>query len=89
VRLVHCIKLGRDLPGLPAKPFPNELGQRLYDSVSQEAWGMWLQQSKLLINEGRLNLSSPESRQFLMEQCERYFFGPGMTLPPDYVPPTT
>ena len=85
-RLVQCIKMGRELPGLPAKPFPNELGQRLYDQVSMEGWGQWIQQSKMLVNEYRLNLSLPEARTFLMEQCEKFFFGTGGTPPPDFVP---
>jgi Fe-S cluster biosynthesis and repair protein YggX len=85
-RQVLCVKLGRELPGLPARPFPNELGQRLYDRVSMEAWGLWLQQSKMLVNEYRLNLSLPEAREFLMAQCDRFFFGEGGTPPPDYVP---
>ena len=85
-RRVLCVKLGRELQGLPFKPFANELGQRIYDQVSQEAWGQWLDQSKMLVNEYRLNLSLAESRSFLMEQCEKFFFGPGAAPPPDYVP---
>jgi Fe-S cluster biosynthesis and repair protein YggX len=84
--MVHCIKLGRELPGLPARPFPNELGQRVYDHVSQQAWAMWIEQSKMLVNENRLNLSQPEARAFLVEQCGKFFFGDGFTPPPDYVP---
>jgi Fe-S cluster biosynthesis and repair protein YggX len=79
--------LGRELPGLPSPPFSNELGRRLYEQVSMEGWGQWLQQSKMLVNEYRLNLSLPEARQFLMEQCEKFFFGPGAAPPPDYIPP--
>jgi len=86
-RLVQCIKLGRQLPGLPMPPFPGPLGQKLYEQVSLEGWGLWLAQSKMLINEYRLNLSSPESRQRLMEECDKFFFGTGSTPPPDYVPP--
>jgi Fe-S cluster biosynthesis and repair protein YggX len=54
--------LGRDLPGLQVKPFPNDLGQRIYDHVSQEAWQQWIDQSKMVINEYRLNLATPEGR---------------------------
>lgn len=84
-RTVQCIKMGRELPGLPAKPFPNELGQRLYDQVSMEGWSQWIQQSKMLVNEYRLNLSQPEARTFLMAECEKFFFGTGGTPPPDFV----
>ena len=85
-RMVQCIKMGHELPGLPGKPFPNDLGQRLYDQVSMDGWNQWIQQSKMLVNEYRLNLSLPEARAFLMEQCEKFFFGTGGTPPPDFVP---
>lgn len=87
-RLVRCVKLGRELPGLPVQPFPDALGRRLYDEVSLEAWRLWLDQSKMLVNEHRLNLSTPEARRFLMEQCERFFFGEGAAPPPEYRPPS-
>jgi len=84
---VHCVKLDQDLPALPAPPFPSELGRRIQTQVSRQAWEMWLEQSKMLINEYRLNLRTPEARQFLMEQCEAFFFGPGSAPPAAYEPP--
>jgi Fe-S cluster biosynthesis and repair protein YggX len=86
-RTVKCVKLQRELPGMKWKPFEDEFGQRLYDNVSQEAWKMWLEHSKMLINEYRLDLMTPRAQQTLREQCEAYFFGEGAALPPDYVPP--
>ena len=86
-RMVTCVKLGKELPGVKWKPWNDELGQRIYDSVSQEAWQMWLEHSKMLINEYRLDLMSARAQQILREQCEQYFFGEGAQLPPDYVPP--
>ena len=86
-RMVQCVKLGQQLPGLPYKPFNDALGQRIYDNVSQEAWLMWLEHSKMLINEYRLDLMSPKAQQILREQVEQYFFGEGSALPPDYVQP--
>jgi len=85
-RPVRCIRLGKVLPGMGAKPFPNELGQRLFDQVSQQAWQGWLVHSRTLINEYRLNLATPEGRQLLMEACERYFFGGEDSPPPEYTP---
>jgi Fe-S cluster biosynthesis and repair protein YggX len=85
--MVKCAKLGKELPAIPYKPFNNELGQRIYDNVSQEAWLMWLEHSKMLINEYRLDLMSPKAQQILREQVEQYFFGEGSALPPDYVAP--
>jgi Fe-S cluster biosynthesis and repair protein YggX len=87
--MVHCAKLGRHLPGLPFRPFPNALGDRVFAEISAEAWAEWLAQSKMLVNEYRLNLSSPESRQFLMDECEKFLFGTGAAgPPPDFEPPS-
>jgi Fe-S cluster biosynthesis and repair protein YggX len=85
-RLVNCVKLQRELPGLPYKPFEDELGQRLYDGVSLEAWKMWLEHSKMIVNEYRLDLTSKKAHDILREQCEQFFFGEGSALPPDFVP---
>ena len=86
-RLVHCAKLGRDLPGLPAAPFPTALGQRIHASISQEAWRQWVQHSQMLINERGLQLSDPKARQALLQECEAFLFGPGAAPPPGWVPP--
>jgi Fe-S cluster biosynthesis and repair protein YggX len=85
--MVQCVKLGKELEGVKWKPFEDELGQRVYDNVSQEAWRMWLEHSKMVINEYRLDLMTPRAQQILREQLEQYFFGEGAQLPPDYVPP--
>jgi Fe-S cluster biosynthesis and repair protein YggX len=85
-RLVKCSKLGQELPGMSYKPFNNELGQRIYDNVSQKAWMMWLEFSTRIVNEFRLDLASPDGQKLLFEQAERFFFGDGGNAPPDYVP---
>ena len=86
-RLVKCVKLQRELPAIPYKPFDDELGQRLFDSVSLEAWKMWLEHSKMIVNEYHLDLTSKKAHDILREQCEQFFFGEGAALPPDFVPP--
>ena len=86
-RTVTCAKLQRDLPALPFKPFDNELGQRLFDEVSMEAWKMWLEHSKMIVNEFRLDLTTKKAHEVLLEQCEAFFFGDGAALPPDFVAP--
>ena len=67
-RLVQCIKLGRELPGLARPPFPNEMGQLVFDSVSKEAWDLWLQESVRYINTYRVDLSSREGTDFMLKQ---------------------
>jgi Fe-S cluster biosynthesis and repair protein YggX len=87
---VHCVKLQRDLPGLDEVPFEGHpLGQKIYDNVSKEAWKMWVEHMKMLMNEYRLNLGTQEAQEFLIKQMDDYFFGEGAALPPDFVPPKT
>ena len=86
-RKVHCVKLGIEAEGMQFAPFPGELGRRIYESVSQQAWQAWLEQQKMLVNENRLNLADPAARKYLMEQTEKYFFGPGADRASGYVPP--
>ena len=86
-RIVKCVKLGQELPGIGYKPFNNELGQRIYDNVSQQAWMMWVEFSKKIVNEYRLDLTSPNGQSTLLEQAERFFFGDGGQTPPEFIPP--
>ncbi len=88
-RTVFCVKFQKELPGLDETPFDNELGQRIYDSVSRDAWGLWKEHLKMIMNEYRLNLATPEAQEIVLKQMEDYFFGEGAALPPDYVPPQT
>jgi Fe-S cluster biosynthesis and repair protein YggX len=85
-RMVMCVKLQKELPGLSEPPFDNPLGQRIYENVSQEAWKMWVERMKMIMNEYRLNLANKEAQEFLMQQMEEYFFGEGAAAPPGYVP---
>lgn len=86
-RKVQCIKLGREAEGLARPPLPGELGQRLYDNVSKQAWAIWLEHQTMLINENRLSLIDPEARRFLEAEVEKYFFGEGSAAPAGYVAP--
>jgi Fe-S cluster biosynthesis and repair protein YggX len=85
-RMVMCVKLGRELPGLEKPPFPGELGQRIFEHVSQQAWDMWPAQSTLIINHYGLNMADPESRKILREQMEEFFFGQDAKMPEGWVP---
>jgi Fe-S cluster biosynthesis and repair protein YggX len=86
-RLVRCARLGKELPGLPAPPFPNELGRRIYESISQEAWSQWVRHSPMVINEKGLKLANPADREALMRECEAFLFGGASQPPPGWVPP--
>ena len=86
-RTVHCVLLGREAEGLDRPPYPGELGQRIYENVSREAWQRWLGHQTMLINEYRLVVIEPKAREFLREQLEQYFFGGGAAAPEGYVPP--
>jgi Fe-S cluster biosynthesis and repair protein YggX len=85
--MVYCVKLGREAEGLSEPPFDGHpLGQRIYEHVSKDAWKMWVEHMKMIMNEYRLNLGTPEAQEFLLKQMEEYFFGEGAQLPPGYVP---
>ena len=87
MRMVQCIKLGRELPGLTRRPYPGDLGQRIYENVSQEAWNMWLQHMTLIINHYGLSLADPRATQILKEELEAFFFGEDERAPEDWTPP--
>ena len=86
-RMVHCAVLGERLEGLPAAPFATDLGQRIFEQISQKAWLQWLEHSKRLINEHNLNLADPEARQFLQKACESWLFEGKQEPPSGWVPP--
>ena len=85
-RTVNCIKLGREAEGLDFQPYPGELGKRIFENVSKEAWNEWLKLQTMLINENRLNRSDSKARQYLAEQLEAHFFGTGAEQPAGYIP---
>src|ERR1700738_1200436 len=76
-RMVQCAKLGKEAEGLDFPPLPGELGKRIYESVSKEAWQAWLKHQTMLINENRLNMADPRARQYLGKQNEKFFFREG------------
>lgn len=82
---VNCVRLQREAEGLDAPPYPGDLGRRIFDNVSKEAWQLWLQHQTMLINEKRLAVFKPEVRKYLEEQMERFFFGGDVEQPAGYV----
>lgn len=86
--MVQCVKLGREAEGLDFPPYPGELGKRIFEKVSREAWADWIKHQTMLVNENRLNLSDIKARKYLAEQMEAHFFGTGAENPIGYVPPS-
>lgn len=86
-RMVQCVKLGREAEGLDKPPLKGEIGQKIFEQVSKEAWRMWLEHSKMLINEFRLDLVSESGQRIWFDELDKYFWGEGAQLPPDFVPP--
>ncbi|HEY3431843.1 MAG TPA: oxidative damage protection protein [Rhodocyclaceae bacterium] len=84
---VKCIKLGVEAEGLDYAPLPGELGKKIYENVSKEAWAQWIKLQTMLINENRLSLVDPRARQYLQEQVIKHFFGEGADGATGYVPP--
>ncbi|HEX3843419.1 MAG TPA: oxidative damage protection protein [Steroidobacteraceae bacterium] len=86
-RMVQCVMLKREAPGLDRPPYPGELGRRIYESVSRDAWARWLQHQTMLINEYRLTPIEPKARKFLEAEMEKFFFGSGSSKPEGYKAP--
>jgi Fe-S cluster biosynthesis and repair protein YggX len=87
-RLVQCVKLGKELPGLARPPYRNELGQRIFEHVSKEAWQLWLADSVKFVNTYRVDLASPEGQKFMFKQCAVYFgFEQGEVAQTAWTPP--
>ena len=85
-RLVHCVKFQKDLPGLESLPWPGDLGQRIYEQVSAQAWKLWEERQKMILNEYRLMPWQKEAQELIAKQMEDFFFSAGAALPPGYVP---
>jgi len=86
-RTVHCVKLQHQAEGLDYAPYPGDLGKRIFDQVSKEAWRQWLAHQTMLINENRLSPLDPKARKFLESEMEKFLFGAGSDAPAGYVPP--
>ncbi|MES2088520.1 MAG: oxidative damage protection protein [Pseudomonadota bacterium] len=88
-RTIQCTHLKKEGDGLDFAPYPGELGKRIYNEISKEAWQLWLKHQTMLVNENRLNLADARARQYLARQMEQFFFGSGGDAVQGYVPPTT
>jgi Fe-S cluster biosynthesis and repair protein YggX len=86
-RTIHCVYLKREAEGLDFSVYPGELGKRIYENVSKEAFEAWKRHQTMLVNENRLNLADARARQYLARQMENFFFGDGAEQPAGYVPP--
>ena len=87
-RMVNCVKLGREAEGLDFPTYPGELGKRVWESVSKEAWQQWMNHQTMLMNENRLSPLDPKARKFIEGEMEKFFFGAGVQPPQGYVPPS-
>jgi Fe-S cluster biosynthesis and repair protein YggX len=86
-RTVQCVVLKREAPGLDRPPYPGDLGKRIFENVSKEAWAGWLKHQTMLINEYRLTPIEPKARKFLESEMEKFFFGAGSQAPEGFQPP--
>lgn len=87
-RMVHCVKLKREAEGLEFPPYPGELGTRIWQSISKEAWAMWVETQTRLVNENRLNLADARARKYLAQQMENFLFQDANVEAAGYVPPS-
>ncbi len=85
-RYVHCKKLNQQLPGLEYQPYPGDLGEKIYQHISQKAWQQWLKHQTMIINEKRLSLADTQAQQYLADEMEKFLFGGDFDLPEGYTP---
>ena len=85
-RQVFCVKFQKELPGLDAAPWPGDLGKKIFDSISADAWKLWEERMKMILNEYRLMPWQKEAQELVAKHMEDFFFGEGAALPPGYVP---
>ena len=87
-RTVNCVFLRRESEGLEKPPYPGEIGQRIFDSVSREAWQQWLERSVMIINEYQLNSADPANQELIENHMVGFLFGEGESgqLPEGYNP---
>ncbi len=83
-KMIHCIKLDREAESLEFQPWPGELGMRILQNVSKDAWQDWLRQQTILINENKLNPLDQDHKKYLATQMEAYFFGDGIVMPAEW-----
>lgn len=88
-RMVQCQYLKKEAEGLSFAPYPGELGKRIYDHISKDAFEVWKKHQTMLVNENRLNLADARARQYLARQMEQFLFGGDADKPAGYVPPST
>jgi Fe-S cluster biosynthesis and repair protein YggX len=86
--MIHCIKLGKEAEALDRQPYPGDLGQRIFEHISKEAWQLWMQHQTMLINENRLSVIDPKAREFLEKEMEKFLFGDGSEIPEGFTPPS-
>jgi len=86
-RMVHCAKLGKEAEGLDRPTYPGDLGKRIFENISKEAWGMWVRHQTMLLNEYRLSPIDPKARKFLVDEMEKFLFSEETSMPEGYVPP--
>lgn len=85
-KMVNCVVLKKEAEGLDKAPYPGEIGQRILENASKEAWGMWMKQQTMLMNENKLSPMDPKHRQFLVDEMEKFFFGEGSAQVDGYTP---
>lgn len=85
-RMVQCVKLGKEAEGLDKAPYTGDLGQKIFENISKEAWQMWLRQQTMIINEYRLSPVDPRARKMIETEMEKFFFGEGSELPQGFKP---
>lgn len=80
-RMIYCHFLKKEAPGLDFQLYPGELGKRIFNEISQEAWNEWIKKQTMLINELKLNMMNPEHRKQIENEMVKFLFqGQNITI---------
>jgi len=87
-RTVFCQHLNKELEGLAFQLYPGDVGKKIFDNISKEAWTMWQKKQTMLINEKKMNMMNPDDRAFLEQAMVSYLFEGKEPEIEGYVPPS-
>jgi len=87
-RTIFCTFLQRDAEGQDFQLYPGDVGKRIFDEISKEAWGEWMKKQTMLINEKKLNMMNLDDRKLLEQEMIKFLFEGHDVHIEGYIPPS-
>ncbi|NIH15547.1 oxidative damage protection protein [Serratia symbiotica] len=87
-RTIFCTFLQCDAEGQDFQLYPGDVGKRIFDEISKEAWGEWMKKQTMLINEKKLNMMKLDDRKLLEQEMIKFLFEGHDVHIEGYTPPS-